>query len=450
MITKGKNNTPVAAIVLAAGMGTRMHSNLHKVLHPIGGLPMISHVLSALDKISVAKRVVVVGAERQQIENAIAGVDFSIQDKQLGTGHAVLSSREYLDEFDGNVLILYGDVPLVSSETMQNLLNSLGDNGSGHTICVLGFRAEDPAQYGRLILAKDNSLEAIVEYKDATSAQRKIDLCNSGIMAVRGKHLFPLLDKISNSNAAGEYYLTDLVALANNDSHTVGVVEVDENEVRGINSKAELAGVENIFQNRMRMQAMNDGVTLLDPTSVYFSHDTSWSSDVTIAQNVVIGTGVTLKEGATVHAFSHLQDCVVGKNAAVGPFVRLRPGADIGESAKIGNFVEVKKSKIGVGVKISHLSYIGDADIGEGANIGAGTITCNYDGFNKFKTIIGEGAFIGSNTALVAPVNIGDGATVGAGSVITGNVEKDALGIERNKQRNIKDWSRKFRDKQGK
>lgn len=449
MVNKTKKNADIAAIILAAGMGTRMRSKTHKVLHPIAGLPMVSHVLASLDILGIKKRILVVGAEREQVEGALSGVEFAVQDEQLGTGHAVLSSRECFTGFSGNALVLYGDVPLVRPQTIQKMIDSLDDN-KNHALTALGFRAMNPAEYGRMVKAADGSLEAIVEYKDASSAEREINICNSGIMAVRGELLFALLDKVKNNNAAKEYYLTDLVALAKADGHSVGLVETDENEVKGINSKAELAEVEKIFQNRMRAQAMADGVTLLDPDSVYFSHDTKWSSDVTIGQNVVIGNGVRLEEGANVLAFSHLEGCVVGNNSSVGPYARLRPGVDIGTGVKIGNFVEIKKSSIGDGAKISHLSYIGDADVGAQANIGAGTITCNYDGFNKFQTIIGKGAFIGSNTALVAPVKVGTGATVGAGSTITNDVEADALGIERSKQKNYSGWSRKFRDKQGK
>ncbi len=446
MGNKAQKNNTVGAVILAAGMGTRMRSSRHKVLHEIGGLSMLGHVLSSLDTLSVAKRVVVVGAERGQVESAVDNVSFAVQDKQLGTGHAVQCARQALDGFDGDVLILYGDVPMVSAATMQKLIATRQENN--HALVVLGFKADDPASYGRLVLGQDDNLEAIVEFKDASPSQKEINLCNSGIMVVGGEHLFPLLDKVSNNNAAGEYYLTDLVALARAEDNSVGVVTVAEDEVRGVNSRAELAEVEEIFQNNMRRNAMENGVTLLDPKSVYFSHDTKISPDVTVGQNVVFGKNVQVEVGAVIHAFSHIEGAKIGAGSKIGPYARLRPGANVGSNVKIGNFVEVKKSDIEDGAKISHLSYIGDASVGAGANIGAGTITCNYDGFSKYKTYIGSGAFIGSNTSLVAPVKIGDEATVGAGSTITGDVEAGALGVERSKQKNLKGWSTNFRDKQ--
>lgn len=440
-----KNNNSVGAVILAAGMGTRMRSSLHKVLHEIGGLSMLGHVLSALDALAIEKRVVVVGAAREQVEAATDNVSFAVQKNQLGTGDAVLSAREALDGFSGDILILYGDVPMVSSATMEKLIATRINND--HAIVVLGFRAADPASYGRLVMGDNETLEAIVEFKDATVKQKEINLCNSGIMVVSGESLFPLLDKVTNDNAAGEYYLTDLVTLATNEAKSVGVVVVDEDEVRGVNSRAELAQVEEIYQNKMRQEAMENGVTLLDPATVYFSYDTKISPDVTIAQNVVFGKNVEIEVGACVHAFSHLEGTKIGEGSSVGPYARLRPGTDIGKDVKIGNFVEVKKSTIEKGAKISHLSYIGDAKVGEKANIGAGTITCNYDGFNKYNTDIGSGVFIGSNTSLVAPVKIGDNATVGAGSVISVDVEAGSLGIERSKQKNLKGWSTSFRNK---
>lgn len=448
MVKTTQNKNATGAIILAAGMGTRMRSSRHKVLHEIGGLSMLGHVLSSLDQLGIEKRVVVVGAGRDQVESAIDGVEFALQDKQLGTGHAVTCSHQALAGFDGDILILYGDVPMVSSATMDKLISSRRENN--HSLVVLGFRAENPASYGRLVMGDDGNLSKIVEFKDATDAQRQINLCNSGIMMVSGDDLFPLLDKVNNKNAAGEYYLTDLVALARGDGKTVGVVEVAEDEVRGVNSKAELAEVEGIFQHNMRRTHMENGVTLLDPKTVYFSYDTQIGPDVTIGQNVVFGKNVKVAEGSIIHAFSHIDGANIAAGASIGPYARLRPGAEIGQQVKVGNFVEIKKSKIENGAKISHLSYIGDARVGEGANIGAGTITCNYDGYSKYKTDIGSRAFIGSNTSLVAPVKIGDGATVGAGSTITGDIEVGALGVSRSKQKNIAGWSDNFRDKQRK
>jgi bifunctional UDP-N-acetylglucosamine pyrophosphorylase / glucosamine-1-phosphate N-acetyltransferase len=444
-----KNN--IGSIILAAGMGTRMKSACHKVLHPIGGLPLISHVLGSLDKLDIEKRVIVVGAERQQVIEAVGEADFVIQEPQLGTGHAVMAAGEAFSGFKGDILILYGDVPMVRAQTMQALLEARAqssDGGPAVALAVLGFRPQDTASYGRMILNKDGDLDSIVEYKDASQTERAVELCNSGIMAVDGSLLFDLLAQISDDNANNEYYLTDIVAAARNSGFRVAVTEASEEEVMGVNSRADLAQAEAIFQARKRAEAMAGGASLTNPQSVYFSYDTKLGSDVSIEPNVFFGRGVNIGDNVSILAFSHLEGTTVASGASVGPFARLRQGTELGENVKIGNFVETKKAVIGEGAKISHLSYIGDANIGKMSNIGAGTITCNYDGFNKHLTDIGEGAFIGSNTSLVAPVKIGDGAIVGAGSTVTQDVEDNALAVERSEQKEVTGWATKYRDRQ--
>lgn len=436
---------PVAAIILAAGQGTRMQSKLHKVLHPIAGRPMLLHLIASLAELTPERQVVVVGAGREQVEAAVAGHDVTIavQAEQLGTGHAVRQAHDALAGFVGDVLILYGDVPLVRAATMQAMLDRL-NRGDDPRAVVLGFRPDDPAAYGRIVADGQGIIEKMVEYKDASEAERAVTLCNSGLMAVRSTDLFVLLDQIGNDNAAGEYYLPDIVMLSGQKS---AVVETDPLEVAGVNSRAELAGVEAAWQAQRRASAMRDGVTLVAPETVFFSHDTVLARDVTVEPHVVFGPGVTVEEDVVIHAFSHLEGAVVRRGAEIGPYARLRPGADIGAKAKVGNFVEIKKATLGEGAKANHLSYIGDASVGAGANIGAGTITCNYDGFLKYRTEIGAGAFIGSNSALVAPVTIGDGAIVGAGSVVTRDVEADALALGRGKQEALPGWAKRFRGK---
>ncbi len=434
----------IAVVVLAAGKGTRMKSDLHKVLHPVAGRPMLLHLLAAADTLSPERTVVVTGAGRAQVEAAVAprGAQIAVQAEQLGTGHAVMQARDALAGFDGDVLILYGDVPLVRAETMRAMVARL-DAPDAPAVVVLGFRTEDPGAYGRLIVAPGSDrLEKIVEFKDADAAERAVTLCNSGLMAARGAALFALLAKLGNDNAAGEYYLTDLVEL----SGAAAVIEADAGEVAGVNSRGELAAVEHAWQQARRAQAMADGATLIAPQTVFFSHDTVLGRDVTVEPNVVFGTGVTVHDGATIHAFSHLEGAEVGRNAAVGPYARLRPGAILSDAAKVGNFVEIKKARVGVGAKVNHLTYLGDAEVGAGANIGAGTITCNYDGFFKYRTVIGEGAFVGSNSALVAPVTIGAGAIVAAGSVVVRDVTADSLAVARGRQEERGGWAKRFRD----
>ncbi|WP_010164435.1 bifunctional UDP-N-acetylglucosamine diphosphorylase/glucosamine-1-phosphate N-acetyltransferase GlmU [Sphingomonas sp. PAMC 26617] len=438
-------NRPVAAIVLAAGKGTRMKSDLHKVLHPIAGRAMLLHLVDSIAQLDPAMTVVVTGAGREQVEAAVAplGIATALQAEQLGTGHAVAQAEAALAGFDGDVLILYGDVPLVTTATMRAMLDRLNAPDQPATV-VLGFRPADAGAYGRIV-AHDGVIAKMVEYKDATDAERVVDLCNSGLMAVRSADLFALLARVGNDNAAGEYYLPDIVMLATADGRASAVIETGAGEVAGVNSRAELAAVEADWQAQRRLRAMADGATLIAPETVWFAHDTRIGRDVVIEPNVVFGPGVTVADGVMIHAFSHIEGATIGANAEVGPFARLRPGAVMGEKSKVGNFVEMKKATLGAGAKASHLTYLGDAEVGEGANIGAGTITCNYDGFFKYKTVIGAGAFIGSNSALVAPVTIGAGATVGAGSVITADVDADALALARARQETRPGWGKRFR-----
>ncbi|SDA13567.1 bifunctional UDP-N-acetylglucosamine diphosphorylase/glucosamine-1-phosphate N-acetyltransferase GlmU [Sphingomonas sp. NFR15] len=436
----------LAAIILAAGKGTRMKSDLHKVLHPVAGRPMLLHLLASVESLAPERVVVVTGAGRDQVEAAVAplGATTALQAEQLGTGHAVAQAEAALAGFDGAVLILYGDVPLVRAATMRRMLDRLA--GADAPACVvLGFRPVDPAAYGRIIADVDGRIIKMVEYKDALPEERAETLCNSGLMAVRSADLFPLLARVGNDNAAGEYYLPDIVMLAIAEGRTSVVIETDAAEVAGVNSRAELAAVEGAWQQARRAAAMADGATLIAPETVWFAHDTVIGRDVVIEPNVVFGPGVTIADRATLRAFSHIEGASVASGAIIGPYARLRPGAVVGEDAHVGNFVEMKKAVLGKGAKANHLTYLGDAEIGAGANIGAGTITCNYDGYNKSLTRIGAGAFIGSNSALVAPVAIGDGALIAAGSVITADVPADALAVARGRQETREDWAPRFR-----
>ena len=437
---------PLAAIVLAAGKGTRMKSDLHKVLHPLAGRPMLAHLLDTAGRLGAERTVVVVGSGREQVEPLVAahGGQVAVQDPQLGTAHAVQQAESALAGFDGDILILYGDTPLVGLATMERMRDRLRE-ADAPAVVVVAFRPRDPQHYGRVLTGRGGVIEKMVEYKDASPEERAVDLCNSGMMAVRSADLWPLLARVGNDNAAGEYYLPDIVMTAAADGRRSVAIEVDADEVAGINSRSELAAVEAAWQARRREAAMAAGVSLVAPETVWFSHDTEIGRDTIVEPNVVFGPGVAIGERVRIRAFSHIEGAAIAAGAEIGPYARLRPGTDIGEGAKIGNFVETKKAKLGKGAKANHLSYIGDAEVGAGANIGAGTITCNYDGFFKYGTTIGEKAFIGSNSALVAPVSIGAGAIVGAGSVVTANVEADALALARGTQQNKPGWAARFR-----
>ncbi len=441
--------SPFSVIVLAAGMGTRMRSDTHKVLHPIAGKPMLMHLLDTVDALGAKERVVVVGKGRDQVEVALngRGVKVAHQAEQKGTAHAVLQAESVLAGFEGNILILYGDTPFVAPATLTQMMARL-DGPDGPAVVVLTSSPEDPKAYGRVILGDGDTIAKMVEYKDASDAERAVRLCNSGMMAVRSADLWRWLAKVGNDNAAGEYYLPDVVMVAAAEARASVAVETDPWQTAGVNSRAELAHLELDWQRRRREEALDQGATLVDPESVWFSHDTRLGRDCTIEPHVVFGTGVTIDEGATIRAFCHIEGATIAGGCEVGPFARLRPGTVLEVGAKVGNFVEVKKARLGAGAKANHLSYIGDANVGTKANIGAGTITCNYDGFGKYPTVIGEGAFIGSNTALVAPVSVGDGAIIGAGSVITKNVAADELAIARGEQKGLAGWAARFRKRQ--
>ena len=439
---------PLAAIVLAAGKGTRMRSDLHKVMHPIAGRPMLAHLLDTVDAFGPHRTVVVVGSGREQVEPLVHGHGgvVVVQEPQLGTAHAVRQAEAELAGFDGDVLILYGDTPFVTEATMRRMRERL-HAADAPAVVVVGSRPEDPKHYGRILARADGTIDKMVEYKDASEAERAVDLCNSGLMAVRSGELWPLLARVGSDNAAGEYYLPDIVMLAASDGRRSAVIEVDPQEVEGINSRAELARLEAAWQARRREQLMAQGVTMIAPETVWLAWDTNIGRDCLVEPNVFFGPGVTVGERARIRGFSHIEGATIAAGAEVGPFARLRSGAVLGEKAKVGNFVEVKQAVLGAGAKANHLSYLGDAEIGAGANIGAGTITCNYDGFFKYRTVIGEGAFIGSNSALVAPVTIGTGALVGAGSVIVRDVAADAVALGRGEQVEKQGQAKAFREK---
>lgn len=432
-----------ALIILAAGQGTRMNSDLPKVLHPLAGVPLIQHAIDSGAAVSPERTIVVTGHGADQVEAAVAKIDDTItcvrQEEQLGTGHAVLQARAALDGFTGDAIVLYGDTPFIGQDTIEALTAARAQ----HDVVVLGFEAADPARYGRLVVEGDQ-LTQIVEYKDATEAQRAITRCNSGVMAADAGVLFDLLDGLGNDNASGEYYLTDAVAIARARGLSAGTVTCPEAETLGINSRVELARAEAVFQAAKRAEAMDNGVTMYAPDTVFFAHDTYVGRDSVIEQNVIFGPGVTVESGVKIRAFSHLEGCHVSRGATVGPFARLRPGAELAEEVHIGNFVEIKNAVIDEGAKVNHLSYIGDAHVGEATNIGAGTITCNYDGVFKHHTEIGARAFIGSNTMLVAPVRVGDEAMTGSGSVITTDVPDGAIGIARTRQANKEGLARRL------
>lgn len=437
----------LAVVVLAAGAGTRMKSDRPKVLHELAGAPLLAHVMATAQALEPARTIVVVAPGMEDVAAAAHPADIVVQQQALGTGDALAATRTTLERFTGDVLVMFGDTPLVRPRTLENLLSTRrGDERCA--AAVLGMEMEEPDGYGRLVLNEEGFLDAIIEARDATPEQADITLCNSGVMALDGRSLFDLLAGIGNDNAKGEYYLTDIVAVARKRGFTCRVVIADDpEELIGVNCRLDLALAESAFQWRARGVAMENGATLIDPASVYFSFDTVLGRDVVIEPHVFFGPGVSVADGAVIRAFSHIEGAVIGPKAVVGPFARLRPGTEIGPEARIGNFVETKNTRLGKGAKANHLTYLGDARVGEGANVGAGTITCNYDGFAKHETVIGAGAFIGSDASLVAPVEIGKNAIVGAGSVITENVPDDALAVARGEQKNFPGKAKKFRDR---
>ena len=443
-------NQSFAAIVLAAGRGTRMESALPKVLHPLAGRPMISHLLETIDAMTPERCVVVIGKGDDAVVQAVAPHDVVVQDPPLGTGDAVRTAQEALRGFGGTVLVLFGDSPLIRPATLARLLDARRAEPAP-ALAVLGFRTSEPGNYARLILDRDGNLDTIIEARDASDEQLALDLCNSGFMAVDGDLLPGLVRRLGNDNAKGEYYLFDLIGLARADGLACAIVEGDAAEFMGVDTRAGLAQAEAFIQDDLRARAMAGGATLADPSTVHFSFDTRVGRDVTIEPHVVFGPGVDIGDGAQIRAFSHLEGATVSPGAIIGPYARLRPGSEIARDARIGNFVEVKNATIEAGAKVNHLAYVGDARVGAGANVGAGTITCNYDGRTKSRTDIGAGAFIGSNTALVAPVKVGDGAVVGAGSVITEDVAADALALTRAPLKQIEGWAKASRrEKPGK
>lgn len=422
------------AIILAAGESTRMKSAMSKVLHPVAGRPMIAHVVDALASASISDVALVVGRDADAVSAAAAtdevAVTSFLQKERLGTAHAVLAAREAIAKGYDDVLVVFGDTPLITAAPLKAARDGLA---AGNDVVVIGFQATDPTGYGRLIV-KDGALVAIREHRDASDEERRITYCNGGLMAIDGRKALDLLDRIGNANAKGEYYLTDLVEIARSLDGRAIAVEAPEEELTGCNTRAELAYIERLWQQRRRHELMLAGVSMIAPETVFLSWDTALAQDVLLEPNVVFGPGVRVESGAVIHAFSHLEGAHVRAGATVGPFARLRPGADIGAKSKVGNFCEVKNAEIGAGAKVNHLTYIGDAVVGAGSNIGAGTITCNYDGVNKHVTRIGANAFVGSNSSLVAPVSIGDGALVASGSVITEDVPADAVAFGRARQ----------------
>lgn len=436
------------AIVLAAGEGTRMRSALPKVLHPVGGRSLLAHVLDAVRQGGADRVAVVVGPGREDVareaRRAVPEAEVFVQAERRGTAHAVLAAREALARGADECLVAVADTPLVTPATFARMRAELV-GGAG--VVVLGFQAADPSGYGRLIRDGAGSLAAIREHKDASEAERRVTLCNAGLMAIDGRLALALLEAVGSDNAQGEFYLTDVVEIARARGLAARLVVAPEAEVVGVNDRVQLAAAEALFQTARRVQAMRAGVTLVAPETVFFSVDTQLGQDVLVEPHVVFGPGVTVESGAVIHAFSHLEGARVGPGATVGPFARLRPGATLAGKAKVGNFVEVKNAEIGKGAKLSHLTYVGDATVGAEANIGAGTVTCNYDGFRKHRTTIGEGAFIGSNSSLVAPLSIGDGAYVGSGSVVTKDVPADALAVARGRQTTLEGWAARFRQR---
>lgn len=436
----------ISIIILAAGKGTRMKSELPKVMHKVAGREMLNMVIDTAKKSNPKNISIVISEEMERFKEKIIQthpeikISFVIQKERKGTAHAVQTGLSALDKIAEKVVILYGDTPLISSQIIEKMIEKINKSA----LCVLGFHCFEENGYGRLVIDQEGHLARIVERKDSNDEEKKITLCNSGVVAVKGEQIESLLQQVKNENAAGEFYLTDIVGIANNNSLKSSFIETKEEEVLGVNSRVELAKVETIKQNQIRKEMMESGVTLLDPNSVYFSFDTQIAAETIIHPQVFFGQNVEIASNVEIRSFSHIEGAKIGAKSVIGPFARIRPETEIGEEVRIGNFVEVKKSKIKKGAKVNHLSYVGDSYVDELANIGAGTVTCNYDGYNKFKTRIGKNVFIGSNSSLVAPVEIADGAVVGAGSVITEDVLKDELAIARSKQTNISDGGKSY------
>lgn len=448
-MTKEKTvNENLAVVILAAGKGSRMKSDLPKVLHKLAGASLIKYVLATAESLNPTKIIPIIAPTMtEDVGKAVEPHAYAIQKEQKGTGHAVLATKEHLKGFKGNVLVLFGDVPLIRSATLASMVSAMESTKDKTGILLLGMRPYDPKGYGRILQNADGSVKGMVEDLDCTEEERKVNLVWSGIMLVDGARLFNWIEQVSSDNAQNEIYLPYIVNIAKKEGAAVHVVECDTMQVQGINSKNDLARAEYAVQQILRTTHLDNGVTLLDPETVSFSIDTKIGADSVIEPNVFFGRKVVIGKGTTIKAFSHIEETTIGDNCSIGPFARLRPETVIHDDVKIGNFVEIKKSVLDEGAKVSHLSYIGDASIGENANIGAGTITCNYDGYLKHKTKIGKDAFIGSNTALVAPVEIGEGAMIGAGSTITKNVEAGSLSVARGDQKTIQGWATKFKEK---
>jgi len=434
----------ITAIVLAAGLGTRMKSAVPKVMHLLGHLPLVQHVAKLLDTLGCRERILVTSPLMEGVRTACKNFTHVIQDKPLGTGHAVLAAQEFIT-LAQDILVLYGDTPLVTHDTIQSMLQKKQERGVD--LAVLGMKLGNPGDYGRLIETNDGFIEKIVEYKDATPEEQAVTFCNSGIMLISGVHALSLLKSLTNKNAKSEFYLTDVVELATARGLKTIAVEGSPEEFMGVNCQSDLATVENLFQWRQRTKFLNDGVRMQDPQTVYFAYDTEIAVDVLIEPHVFFGPGVKIETQSILRAFSYLEDCTVGENTTVGPFARIRPGTKLGKKVRVGNFVELKNTTVDDGSKIPHLSYIGDATLGKAVNIGAGTITCNYDGHKKHKTILEDHVFIGSNSSLVAPITIGENAIIGAGSTVTKDVEKEGLALSRSPQSVIANGAKKFRAK---
>ena len=433
-------------IVLAAGEGTRMRSALPKVLHPVAGRSLLAHVLGAAPKGTGDALAVVIGADHEAValeaKRLRPDATVFVQRERRGTADAVLAARDAIARGVDDLVVVFGDTPLISADTLARLRSPLNN---GAALAVLGFRAADPSGYGRLLVEGDR-LVAIREHADASAEERAITLCNAGVMAFDGRRALSIIDRIGDANSKREYYLTDAVEIVQDLAWEAVVIETSEDDVRGINTRAQLAEAEQVMQARLRKAALEAGVTMTAPDTVYLATDTTFGNDVTIEPFVVIGPGVSIADGAVIHSFSHIVQASIGRNASIGPYARLRPGTAVGEGVRIGNFVETKAATLEAGAKVNHLSYIGDAHIGAGANIGAGTITCNYDGFGKHKTMIGAGAFVGTNSSLVAPVKIGSGAYIGSGSVITRDVPDNAMALERSQQTTREGGATRYRE----